>query len=138
MFQVKDGFGISVLGELGYSWDSYMVGYGDTSYQVSDGNYTTKDGMSIQQYYHSFKLGLLPKFNIGVGNGAIAIGIGGGVKIPLAGNLTTIMTIAQTGAATREELEYKSDVNLKRQDIVDLFSPSVIGYLKVTLPIILL
>ena len=139
MFQVKDGFGISVLGELGYSWDAYTMGYGDTATSGSgDGTYSSKDGMSIQQYYHSFKLGLLPKFNIGVGNGAIAIGIGGGVKIPLAGNLTTIMTIAQTGAATREELEYKSDVNLKRQDIVDLFSPSVIGYLKVTLPIILL
>mgnify|MGYP004420659121 CR=1 FL=1 len=26
MFQVKEGFGISVLGELGYAWDFY-VGY---------------------------------------------------------------------------------------------------------------
>ena len=28
MFQVKEGFGISVLGELGYSWDMYLTGYG--------------------------------------------------------------------------------------------------------------
>ena len=26
MFQVKEGFGISVLGELGYSWDIYSIG----------------------------------------------------------------------------------------------------------------
>ena len=30
MFQVKDGFGISVLGELGYSFDTYGYGYGYT------------------------------------------------------------------------------------------------------------
>ena len=28
MFQVKEGFGISVLGELGYAWDMYITGYG--------------------------------------------------------------------------------------------------------------
>ena len=131
MFQVKEGFGISVLGELGYSWDFYMVGWGDTSYQVSDGNYTTKDGISIQQYYHSFKLGLLPKFNIGVGNGAIALGIGGGVKIPLAGHQSIITTIAGD-SRPKEEVYFDNKVDLKRKDITDIFSPSVIGYMKVT------
>ena len=38
MFQVKDGFGISVLGELGYSWDAYMIGKGDTSYDKNRRN----------------------------------------------------------------------------------------------------
>ena len=33
---------------------------------------------------------------------------------------------------TIEGVEAKTEVDLKRQDIVDLFSPSVIGYLKVT------
>ena len=103
MFQVKDGFGISVLGELGYAWDMYA--------------FTIED---LATYYHSFKVGLLPKFNIGVGNGAIAIGIGGGAKIPLAGNMSTFTTGTTINTA------------LKRQDIVDLFSPSVIGYMKVT------
>ena len=131
MFQVKEGFGISVLGELGYSFDAYMMGYGDTSTSYLDGSYTAKDGVSLQQYYHSFKLGLLPKFNIGVGNGAIAIGIGGGVKIPLAGKLYTINTIAGTDASL-ENLKTEIENNLKRQDISDVFSPSVIGYMKVT------
>ena len=137
MFQVKDGFGISVLGELGYAWDLYNMGYGsttvDSSTTASGTTYSAEAGMWINQYYHSFKIGLLPKFNIGVGRkGAIAIGIGGGVKIPIAGNLSTTVTIAGQNATTREELILEDDINLKRQDISDLFSPSVIGYMKVT------
>ena len=138
MFQVKDGFGISVLGELGYALDLYNMGYGNTSSVTSSTSasgttYSAEAGMWINQYYHSFKVGLLPKFNIGVGRkGAIAIGIGGGVKIPLAGNMSTTITTASTTATTREEVESKSSIALKRQDIADLFSPSVIGYMKVT------
>ena len=89
MFQVKEGFGISVLGELGYSWDLYMMGYGDTTVSYvgvgGSGSYIAKDGLDFSQYYHSFKIGLLPKFNIGLGGRhGLAIGIGGGVKIPVA------------------------------------------------------
>ena len=115
MFQVKEGFGISLLAELGYSFDSYGYGYKTIEPKVE---------ASYWQYYHSFKVGLLPKFNIGVGRGAIALGIGGGAKIPLAGKSKITFTIG--------DVETKTEVNLKRQDIVDLFSPSVIGYLKVT------
>ena len=111
MFQVKEGFGISVLGELGYAWDFYA-------------------GASISQYYHNFKLGLLPKFNIGFGGRhGLAIGIGGGVKIPISGWFTT-STIAREGATIEDVTKF--EINLKRQDITDLFSPSVIGYMKVT------
>ena len=108
MFQVSSGFGISALAELGYSFDSY--GYG---YDYGEGGNSTK--YSQWNFYHSFKLGLLPKFNIGVGRGAIALGIGGGAKIPLAGKSRTTITVG--------------DVETKA---VDFFSPSVIGYLKVT------
>ena len=133
MFQVKEGFGISVLGELGYSWDIYSMGYGDTTVSGVSGSYIAKDGVDFIQYYHSFKIGLLPKFNIGLGGRhGLAIGIGGGVKIPLAGNMSMTSTIAGTEAQTREELESITEINLKRKDITDLFSPSVIGYMKVT------
>ena len=136
MFQVKEGFGISALAELGYSMDGYIIGYGENVIgSITVGGNTTynADGsLKISQSYHNFKVGLLPKFNIGVGRGAIALGIGGGVKIPLAGRSVTEMTIAAQNATTREELEYKDDIKLKRQDIVDLYSPSVIGYMKVT------
>ena len=137
MFQVKEGFGISVLGELGYSWDMYLTGIdGGTLSSNTTGGQTTytvegKDGISIAEYYHSFKLGLLPKFNIGVGRGAIALGIGGGVKIPVAGNYR--MTIETVGSSTVKENVYsETEIALKRKDITDMFSPSVIGYMKVT------
>ena len=131
MFQVKDGFGISVLGELGYAWDIYSMGYGDTTITSVGGNYTAKNGVDFIQYYHSFKVGLLPKFNIGVGNGAIALGIGGGVKIPLAGNQSLTSTTAGS-YTTSEEAKTQTDIALKRKDITDMFSPSVFGYMKVT------
>ena len=133
MFQVKEGFGISVLGELGYSWDIYSMGYGDTTVSGISGSYIAKDGLDFSQYYHSFKIGLLPKFNIGLGGRhGLAIGIGGGVKIPLAGNMSTTSTSAVDNAQTIEAVKSTVDINLKRKDITDLFSPSVIGYMKVT------
>ena len=124
MISVKEGFGVSLLAELGYSFDSY--GYG---YNYGEGNNSTK--YSQWNFYHSFKLGLLPKFNIGVGNGAIAIGIGGGVKIPLAGHQSIINTIAGD-SQPKDSVYFDNKVDFKRKDITDIFSPSVIGYMKVT------
>ena len=137
MFQVKEGFGISVLGELGYSWDIYSMGYGDTTVSYvgvgGSGSYIAKDGVDFIQYYHSFKIGLLPKFNIGLGGRhGLAIGIGGGVKIPLAGNQSLTTTYAGNNYATSEDAKTQTDIPLKRKDITDMFSPSVIGYMKVT------
>ena len=132
MFQVKDGFGISVLGELGYSWDAYVMGYGSTGVVSSGGTYSAENGLDMSLYYHSFKLGLLPKFNIGFGGRhGLAIGIGGGVKIPVAGGLSTTVTIAGD-YTTSEDAKTQTDITLTRQDITDMFSPSVIGYVKVT------
>ena len=123
--------------ELGYAWDVYAGGYGDTSVSSNDTGgattYSAKDGVSISEYYHSFKLGLLPKFNIGFGGRhGLAIGLGGGVKIPISGWFSTTSTIAVDSAQTKEEVQSTLDINLKRKDITDLFSPSVIGYMKVT------
>ena len=133
MFQVKEGFGISVLGELGYSWDIYSMGYGDTTVSGVSGSYIAKDGVDFIQYYHSFKIGLLPKFNIGLGGRhGLAIGIGGGVKIPVAGKQSLTVTIAGNNHATSEDAKTQTDIPLKRKDITDMFSPAVIGYMKVT------
>ena len=139
MFQVKEGFGISVLGELGYAWDFYLTGYGDTSVSSNtSGGATTytvegKDGLSLRQYYHSFKLGLLPKFNIGFGGRhGLAIGIGGGVKIPIAGYQLLTTTYAGNNHATSKTAKSQTEIVLKRKDMTDMFSPSVIGYMKVT------
>ena len=123
MFQVKDGFGISVLGELGYSFDTYSYGYG---YTIPIATGDTRIRVSYGQQYHSFKIGLLPKFNIGFGGKhGLAIGIGGGAKIPISGKSVIISESGNTETG-------RIDTKLKRKDITDLFSPSVIGYVKVT------
>ena len=60
MFQNEEGFGISLLGDIGYSHDNYKIKY--------DGNY-------LKDYYFrydSIQVGLLPKLNIR----GFSIGIG--------------------------------------------------------------
>ena len=120
MFQVVDRFGISLLAELGYSLDIYTFEHN------SSGN---ASGYYMQSGYHSFKVGLLPKFNIGLGGRhGLAVGIGGGVKIPVAGNLT--LTYHDISNPSSDIGNINGELN--RQDISDRFSPSVIGYMKVT------
>lgn len=70
MIKFTDSMGLSILGEVGYSHDTY--------------SYISKLDKNISEIYsfESIQLGLLPKFNIK----NFAIGIGGGIKIPLAGN----------------------------------------------------
>ena len=124
MISVKDGFGISVLGELGYSWDAYSYTAGAS---VSDGS-GSSGGIDIKLTerfvsfsFHSFKVGLLPKFNICFGGRhGLAIGIGGGVKIPLAGQIIFPGNNNESAKATR-------------QYIAEFLSPSVIGYIKASI-----
>ena len=107
MFQVKEGFGISVLGEIGYSHDSYAF-------------ILASDKKTSQSYtFESIQIGLLPKFNIG----AFAIGIGGGVKIPLAGQHST---------KNDGKYEIGSPRKVNSSDIKDNFKTPVIGYIKAT------
>lgn len=107
MFQVKEGFGISVLGEIGYSHDSYAF------VLASDKKITSS------LTFESIQIGLLPKFNIG----AFAIGVGGGVKIPLAGQ-----------QSTKNDGKDVTDFPVKwnSSDIKDNFKTPVIGYIKAT------
>ncbi|WPC37683.1 DUF2715 domain-containing protein [Brachyspira hyodysenteriae] len=107
MFQVKEGFGISVLGEIGYSHDSYAF-------------VNANDKKITQTFtFESIQIGLLPKFNIG----AFAIGVGGGVKIPLSGKLYSKYDGKnETGSPAKANLS----------DIKDNFKTPVIGYIKAT------
>ena len=111
MFQVVDGFGISVLGELGYAYSSYYL-LAKNFKDFPDGDY------HYSYSFHSFQIGLLPKFNIGLGGiHGLAIGIGGGVKIPIEG----------------EFYDGKHDATkFKSQDFKKGFEPPVIGYIKGT------
>ena len=136
MISVKDGFGISVLGELGYSWDAYSYGA-----PVSDGSGSSGSGSSaginiqlksgfVSFSFHSFKLGLLPKFNIGFGGRhGLAVGIGGGVKIPISGNYTLNLKLN----GTNPDGSALTQLDLKREDIISMYNPALIGYIKASI-----
>ena len=70
MFKFTGNLGLSVLGEIGYSHDTY--------------SYISKLSENISETYSfdSIQLGLLPKFNFY----NFAVGIGFGAKIPMSGN----------------------------------------------------
>ena len=119
MFQVTSGFGISALVELSYAHDSFVYSIVEDLYtEYPDGSYSTGSAEMFYSYaLDSFQIGLLPKFNIG----AFAIGIGGGVKVPLGGK-----TASWFGGGSKDT--YK----LSTSDALHLFTPPVIGYVKAT------
>ena len=118
MFQVKDGFGISLLGELGYAFDYYNM---ETDTAIN---------MSASSMFNSFQLGLLPKFNIGFGGRhGLAIGIGGGVKIPISGNYTLNLKLN----GTNPDGSALTQLDLKREDIISMYNPALIGYIKASI-----
>ena len=114
MFQVKSGFGISVLGELGYAHTTRAL---TQKYEELG----TKISIYAAYIMDSFQIGLLPKFNIG----AFAIGIGGGVKLPVSFQLSSKSKI---GNQIIEEGKEKIYMKVFR----DNYSPAVIGYIKGT------
>ena len=113
MFQVKNGFGISVLGELGYAHTTRAL---TQKYEELG----IKTSIYAAYIMDSFQIGLLPKINIG----AFAIGIGGGVKIPVAFQLSSKAKIGDTTIKGKEKIDMKV--------FRDNYSPAVIGYIKGT------
>ena len=109
MAQVVNGFGISALFELGYAHDTFAMSYNDAG---------VKGSQSIS--FESVQIGLLPKFNIG----AFAIGIGGGVKIPMAVQYSYKYEFGD------EKIQNKGKLNMK--EFREMYSPAVIGYIKGT------
>ncbi|MEI0562747.1 hypothetical protein R4K56_01845 [Brachyspira pulli] len=110
--------GISILGELGYSYDSYRYYYSEELVNFAKVKTTTS------LYTHSFQIGLLPKINIG----QFAIGVGAGVKIPVSGYTTYKLegsVAGVEGSSSSEKIEFK------RKDI-EKMDRNVIPYMKVT------
>ena len=104
MFAINNNMGVSVLGELGYSHDSY--------------SYISKLDKNISDTYtfESLQVGILPKFNIY----NFAIGIGGGVKVPLGGKY--YYKIGSVKGSTKIDYNY----------ISSNFITKVIPYIKLT------
>lgn len=134
MRQVKEGFGISYLLELGYNIGSYtisgkpdfnslisgilseMVGVNFNPGQIGIPNDIS---MAVDLTFYNIQIGLFPKFNFG----NFSIGIGGGIKIPVIGEMSITAT-----AINLEETQ-----KLNRVDIADMFNPPIFGYVKTSL-----
>lgn len=134
MRQVKEGFGISYLLELGYNIGSYTIsGKPDFNSIVSDAlnemfgininpsqvGMPNDMSVALDFTFYNIQIGLFPKFNFG----NFSIGIGGGIKIPVIGEMSVTAT-----ALNIEEI-----LKLSRTDIADWFNPPIFGYVKTSL-----
>ena len=105
MRQVKEGFGISYLLELGINGGSYTIsrkpdfnGIMNDIFGLGDiiGNIFPNDmSVALDLTFYNIQIGLFPKFNFG----NFSIGIGGGIKIPVVGE----MSITATAILIRSE-----------------------------------
>ena len=129
MRQVKEGFGISYLLELGINSGSYTIsGKPDFNPIINDifglgniiGNIFPKDmSVALDFTFYNIQVGLFPKFNFG----NFSIGIGGGIKIPVIGEMSITATA----------LNIEETRKLSRVDIADFFNPPIFGYVKTSL-----
>ncbi len=102
MFKSADNMGFSMLGEIGYSHDTF--------------SFISKISKNIYETYtfDSLQIGIIPKFNIK----NFAIGLGVGVKIPFIGNKHTKTSLIET------------DTKLTFDDIKRTFKVAAMPYLK--------
>ena len=127
MRQVKEGFGISYLLELGYNFSSYTISgkLGSDALSKITGMVMNYPDMSVilENYFFNIQVGLFPKFNFG----NFSIGIGGGIKVPISGETTTTINV------TAINYEIENTQKLSRTDIADMFNPPIFGYVKTSL-----
>lgn len=127
MRQVKEGFGISYLLELGYNFSSYTISgkLGSDALSEITGVIMNYPDISatLENYFFNLQVGLFPKFNFG----NFSIGIGGGIKVPISGELTTTINVAAI------DYERENTQKLNRTDIADMFNPPIFGYVKTSL-----
>lgn len=108
----------SILGELGYSYDTYKTF--KSSSTVDQSFATIKTDVTDSLYVHSIHIGVLPKFNFK----AFSLGIGIGGKIPVALSHNNKTSINGTETSYTEKLS---------GDAMDkLLKNSFIPYVKVT------
>ena len=117
MIQAGDTTAVSILAEVGYAYDT-------VSFRAKLKDEAGGGSFLIASPIHSLQVGLLPKFNI---NG-LSIGIGGGVKIPMA-----MSAYYQIEDNRYDSMNGKTDpVKFNMNDIKNIFNPQIIGYVKLT------
>ncbi|WP_295158438.1 PorT family protein [uncultured Brachyspira sp.] len=119
MFSIKEGLALSILGEIGYAYDTWAILYkGKTN---TDKDYSLYNSTS----YHSLQIGILPKININ----QFSIGIGGGIKIPFSATQYSKYTSDRRTEKTKENYNFKELTAEYPARGLGL-SPAIIGYVK--------
>ena len=115
---IFDIWALSVLTDIGYSYDSYKVFNSDTSSESITDIYDSL-------YVHSFQLGVIPKFSFK----AFSVGLGAGIKIPwaLSHKYKRIDRFSNSS-----EINTSHNETLYGKNINKILQSKVIPYLKVT------
>ncbi|MEI0495271.1 hypothetical protein R4K89_06220 [Brachyspira intermedia] len=114
--------GITPLFELGYSYDTYgAVSFNETKFVGS----LIRQSLDMTLITHSLQIGIIPQINLG----NFAIGIGFGLKIPLAAELEYRRIKSDYNKI--EVSEHNKD-KLNRKDIENTYSRNVIPYIKLS------
>ena len=111
MFQIKDSFGISILGDIGYSHDSYKIKC-ERDY-LQDYNFI----------YDSIQIGLLPKINIK----GFSIGIGFGIKFPIYYEDSDYYAEVEDSYSTQNNENFTGEENEQWVDYVYMYGEGMVS-----------
>ena len=121
MFDLGE-IGITPLFEFGYSYDTYGAAtFSETKFA---GN-LIRQSLNMILITHSLQMGVIPQINIG----NVAIGLGFGLKIPLAAEYEYKRIDSSYGSNKVEE-NIKNKLN--RKDIENAYGVSIIPYIKLS------
>ena len=108
----NNNMAMSILGEIGFSHDSFAYKVPNTMYQRN----------TINNRFTSLQLGVLPKFNIN----NFSLGLGAGVKIPFHGRIESYTRVSYTES-------YRHYEKISFNDIKSIYNQMyVIPYIELT------
>ena len=108
----NNNMAMSILGEIGFSHDSFSYRIPNTIYQRH----------TVRNKFTSLQLGVLPKFNIN----NFSLGLGAGVKIPFHGRIETYTRVSATES-------YRHYERINFNNIKSIYNQMyVIPYIKLT------
>jgi len=131
MFAVGNDMGVSALLDIGYHRDVFAFSSKQERQHATAATHYKKVDVRISFEFDTLQIGVLPKFRIK----NMAIGLGGGVKIPLGGTQygqDSSYNIITGGEVNADKLETEVENAFTKKDIDDSFKSAIIPYLKVT------
>ncbi len=131
MFAVGNDIGVSALLDMGYHRDVFAFSSKKERQHADAINHYKKVDVKTSFEFDTLQIGVLPKFRIK----NIAIGLGGGVKIPLGGDQydeESSYNVITGGEVNADKLETYVASSFTKKNIDDSFKSPIIPYIKVT------